>query len=261
MIPESVVIGRIALTFFRMGLRGRLRLLFTIALLAVPLLGTLFARFEMDRRLEERLVTEAALMLAASVIVITAISSGAAGLAPGPEVRMLQPFLTLPVPRRAILLGHELGVAGTVALYTAVLGLSIGGLLEMRFSSGLIPLAIHFFTLFLEAVILAAIASLLAQVGSTLFAYMATLLIAGLSHASGMIQHLVQDSSQAFLDRLVSLVTVLLPDLQGLDVRASVVRDLPVPWDSVLPSVAHGLLYLLTITLIAGRIFERREMA
>lgn len=249
----------LARTTFRQGLRGRMGFLAAAVGLAVVGLGNVFRRFEQNRELELRLVLESGLALSALLVLGTAVLLGSREVGQGADRRSVQALLTLPVARSGLYLGRYLGVCLTLLVYAAGLALAMQAVLWGRFGVVRVALGVHFATLFLEGAILAALASLLALGGSTVVAFFATVAIGLLAHAERVVMHLAAESGHAVLQLAASLGTAFLPAVGSLDVKAAVVRDLPVPWDLLRVGVAHGGLYLAAVLALGAAAYRRVE--
>jgi len=252
--------GLIASATFRNGLRGRVALLALASVVAVALLGTVFGNFSESRGLEMRLILELGLALSALLVLGTALLLSCRGIGLGEERHAVQALLSLPIPRQTVLLGNLMGTSLTLLLYSTVMATAMSCLTLWRFGEWRWALWVHFGSLFLEGVVVAAIATLLSLTGSSVISFFATLAICVAAHAESVIVQLAHDSKSIVLDVIIGTVTKFLPSFAGLDVKASAVRDLPIPWEQFGWAVGHALVYLVFIGLLAGRLFRRTEV-
>jgi len=254
------VIRILAVASFRRGLRGRLGLLALAGVLGMFMLGTVFSRFDKNLGLELRLVLETGLAASALLVLGTALLLSSRGFGHGEDTRFAQVLVALPVSRRALFLGHFGGLVLTLATYSAGTGLALAATVWWRFGIWRNELLVHFGTLFVEAVLLAAVVSLVARWGSAVVAFFTGLAVALIAHAEAVVAHLGESGTSAALDFLIRMVLKLLPDLAGLDVRASAVRGVAVKWAALAPALAHAALYLIAVLWIATALFERQEI-
>ena len=224
------------------------------------LLGTVFSRFDNNLGLELRLVLETGLAASALLVLGTALLLGCRGFGQGEDERFAQVLVALPVSRRSLFLGHFGGLVLTLATYAAGTGLALLITVWWRFGIWRNELVIHYGTLFVEGVLLAALVSLFSRSGSAVVSFFGGLAVALIAHAEGVVEHLGHDSSSVALDFLIRMGLKATPDLAGLDVRSAAVRGIAVEWGRLAPALGHAALYVTAVLCLACVIFERQEV-
>ncbi len=261
-MTETLRIVRIiSWSTFRQGLRGRLFFLALTAVCAVFFLGNVFRNFSDKANLELRLVIETGLALSALVVLGTALLLACRGIGYGDERASHQALFALPISRNGVYWGHLTGIWLTLATFTTAMAVAMVAVVAWRFGHWRWSLLVHFFTLFLEGALLAAIASFIALGRSTIVAFFSTLAIAIIAHAEGVVTHLAKESGHMLLDWFATAFVKILPALAALDVKAVAVRDLAIPWSRLAWGVGHSLLYLTVVLLLASFVRERVEGA
>ena len=254
-------VGIVAWSTFKQGLRGRLFFLTLTSVIAVFLLGNVFRNFATKANLELRLILETGLALSALVVLGTAILLACRGLGQGDERASYQVLFSLPISRDSIYWGHLSGIALTLAAFTSFMALSLIVVLFWRFGIWRSALLLHFFTLFVEGMILSVIASFLALGRSTVVAFFGTLAIAIVAHAESLVLHLAKDSGHFLIDLAVTISSKFLPALAALDMKVFAVRDLPIPWSRFAWAMGHSLIYVVVLLFLSSLLRRRIEGA
>lgn len=251
------VLQTIALSTFRQGLRGRMFFLVLTATVSIFMLGTVFRGFAGKANLELRLILETGLALSAFVILGTAIILSCRGLGEGSDGASYQTLFSLPIDRDGVHWGHLAGIAMTLCAYTVAMAVAMSIVLYWRFSVWRWSLIVHFGTIFVEGVMLAAIASLVALGKSTVVTFFATLAIAIIAHTEGVVLHLARESHDVMLEGAAWVVVRLLPCFASLDIKAVAVRDLYIPWGRLSWALLHCVLYLGILLVLASLVRRR----
>ena len=255
------IIKIISWSTFRQGLRSRLFFLALTAVCAVFLLGNVFRNFSDKANLELRLILETGLALSALVVLGTALLLSCRGVGHGDERASHQALFALPISRDGVYWGHLTGICFTLATFTMAMAFAMIAVVAWRFGHWRWSLLVHFLTLFVEGVLLAAISSLIALSRSTIVAFFSSMAIAIIAHAESVVLHLSRESGHMLLEGVVTVAVKLMPALGALDVKAVAVRDLPIPWIRLSGALGHSAVYLLVILLLSSYVRKRVEGA
>ena len=253
------IVIAIATAGFRRGLRGRLGLVAVASLVGIGGLGLVFHQFADRATLEYRLITETGLALSAILVLGTSLLLACRGLGTDDDRHAVHALLALPIPRPGIILGHLVGIWLTLAVYSLALTLSLTAVLYLRFGFLRPALFLHMLTLFVEGCALATFATLIALGGSTIVAFFGTIALAFVTHAEATVVHLVQRTAIPALDAVVATLYRLLPAFAALDVKASTVREVPIPWSQLAWGLPSVLLWTIAVAFVACLVFARRE--
>ena len=255
------IVKIISWSTFRQGLRSRLFFLALTSVCAVFLLGNVFRNFSDKENLELRLILETGLALSALVVLGTALLLACRGVGHGDERASHQALFALPISRDGVYWGHLSGICMTLATFTTAMAIAMIAVVAWRFGHWRWSLLVHFFTLYIEGVLLAAIASFVALGRSTIVAFFSTLAIAIIAHAESVVLHLSKESGHLVLQWFVSFAVRLMPALGALDVKAVAVRDLTIPWSRLAWALGHSAIYLIVILALSSQLRKRVEGA
>jgi len=258
----------IALSTFKEGLRGRLLFFIFSAVLFIFLLGNIFSNFADKQNLELRLILETGMAFSALVVLGTAVLIACQGLGKHDDSGSYRIMFAMPLNRDGIYLGYLGGLWLTVLTYSIVMAVALMIVVGYRFDVFRYTIPLHFFTLFIEGMVLSTVAFLFSLSRSNVVSFFMALAIGIMAHAEGVIIHLASQSSSIIMERVVPFLVNALPALGSINVKSSAVRDLPLTWEATTNCVTwgqfalgigHNLLYvfiLLVLISIVRRFIE-----
>ncbi len=207
---------------------------------------------------QHRILADLGLSAATAIGTLIAVFVGASLVAGDIERRVLLPVIAKPTTRTRYLLGRFLGLAASLLLNLAAMGVVLAAVLAIEAGS-LRPvdasLAAALGMLGVQLVVVAAVAILFSSVTSTTLAAIFTLAVAIAGHLSGEIRAIWQ-GDQGWI---ATVVWYLVPNLGALSLNASVVYRTPPPPGAGI-AAAYGLCYAAAALALASFAFERRDL-
>lgn len=230
---------------------------------AVLLILSSFLLGEMSLHNERRLTKDTALF--GSTLFATAISIYASITMFYTEVerRTIYTILSKPIPRWLFLVGKWLGVQG---LMIVVVGFMFGVSAVSLIIQGdfvTTPLIAAFVTLYLQQMILTALAHMFATFAAPLlsgFATAAIFISGNLFSQLDTIQKLLAERENP-LQHVISAVQVVLPNLESLNLSYELAYNLPIPASYMLEAPVYAISYSGMVLLIAIASFSRLDIS
>jgi Cu-processing system permease protein len=189
---------------------------------------------------------------------LIAVFLGASLIAGDVERRVLYPVLAKPVTRAQYLLGRYLGLAATLLVNLAVMGVILATMLvlearsarplDLALLSAYAMMGVHF-------LVVAAIAVLFSSLTTTTLAAIFALAVTLAGRLSNDLRTLWTGEGSG----LGKALWYLLPNLGSLSLNESVVYRTPPPADAWL-AVPYALLYTAAVLALAAAVFERRDL-
>ena len=190
---------------------------------------------------------------------LIAIFLGASAIAGDIERRVVYPIIAKPISRSGYLLGRYLGLAATLLLNLAVMGLTLAALLAVQEQS-LRPLDLALLSavamIGVQLLVVAAVAVLFSAVTTTTLAAIFALALTIAGRLSTDLRTLSASGAGAGLGKVLWYV---LPNLSALSLNESVIYRTPPPAAAWLPAL-YALLYGGAALALAAAVFERREL-
>ncbi len=178
---------------------------------------------------------------------LIAIFLGASAIAGDIERRVVYPIIAKPISRSGYLLGRYLGLAATLLLNLAIMGLTLAALLAAQEQS-LRPPDL--------ALLVAAVAVLFSAVTTTTLAAIFALALTIAGRLSTDLRTLSSSGAGAGLGKVLWYV---LPNLSALSLNESVIYRTPPTAAAWLPAL-YALLYGGAALALAAAVFERRDL-
>jgi ABC-type transport system involved in multi-copper enzyme maturation permease subunit len=173
--------------------------------------------------------------------------------------RTVNTVLSKPVSRAEFIVGKFAGlstlVAVNIALMTLCLLLVLYGVTGKFEASLFLPLPF----LFLEFLLLSALAIMFSSLSTPTMSAIFTLAIYFLGHLSQELKD-ISTAGSSMLTGAASIVYHLIPNLESLNLREEVVHSLQVDWSMVLLSVLYALVYTALLLTLSVFIFSRRDL-
>jgi Cu-processing system permease protein len=238
----------------------RSKLLYNVVIFAALLLGSSLFVAQLTVGEWRRIILDQGLSAAELGGGLIAVVVGVNLIAGEIERRTIFPTLAKPVTRGTFIAGRYLGLVLVLAA-NAVLMLALLAVLVHLAGERIDAVVVQaMFLIFIELMLLAAVAMLFGSFSTPMLA-------AGFSLAIFLIGHLVGDL-RAFGDRsksetaktLASFFYRLLPDLELLNLKSSAANRLLVPAGYVATSTAYGIAYAAVLLLLSGIIFSKRDL-
>jgi ABC-type transport system involved in multi-copper enzyme maturation permease subunit len=249
-------IAAIAVNTFREAIRDRiLYLLLVFALLLIAfaqILGLLTVGSE------EKIIKDLGLAAISLFGVLTSIFIGVSLVSKEIDRRTIYTIVSKPIARHEFILGKYFGLALTLLVNTAVmtgwfyLVLAIKGFADSR-------LLLAVFLIFLELLLLTAIAILFSSFSTPILSTLLSLSLYLVGHLSWSFRLLRERLASEVGRRICDLLYLVLPNLEIYNVKSEVVHGLPVPGGTVIWGVLYLAGYGGAILTLACVIFQRKD--
>lgn len=174
------------------------------------------------------------------------------------EKRTIYLVLSKPLRRYQFLLGKFLGLAVTLFLVLTTLVLLFYGVLFFKGDPSP-KLLLAFFSMYLEWLMIAAIAILFSSFSTPLLSGMLTLAAFLTGHLTDGLLLLQNRIDSPILGKILSGLFYALPNLELLNLRTQVVHNLPVSAEFLLGASLYWALYLSTVLMLSILIFQKKD--
>lgn len=174
------------------------------------------------------------------------------------EKRTIYIVLSKPLRRYQFLLGKFLGLAVTLFLVLTTLVLLFYGVLYLKGDPSP-KLLLAFFSMYLEWLMIAAIAILFSSFSTPLLSGMLTLTAFLAGHLTDGLLLLQGRIQSPVFGKILSGMFYALPNLELLNLRTQVVHDLPISAQFLLGAVLYWALYLATVLMLSILIFQKKD--
>lgn len=236
----------------------REKLLYNLVLFALLIIGSsiLLQRLSLGDR--SRLILDLGLAAINIFGVLIAIFIGIGLVNKEIEKKTIYTIVSKPVPRYQFLLGKYLGLS--ITLFVNILIMLAGFLLVLFYMDVPITLLLFkaAFLIFLELLVITAVALLFSTFTTPTLSAMFALAIYVIGHLTGDLKALgakLDSISNAILTGLY----FVMPNLENFNIKGRVIHDLDVEGMFLSLTLAYALLYTVILLLLAAGIFQRRD--
>jgi ABC-type transport system involved in multi-copper enzyme maturation permease subunit len=246
----------ISMNTFRETLREKL--LYNLLIFALLMIGSSILLSRLTLGDANRLILDLGLASINIFGVIIAIFVGIGLVSKEIDKKTIYTILSKPVPRYEFLLGKYMGLCSTLFVNTVVMVIGLLAVLKIME----VPIESVLFKslslIFLELMVVTAVALLFSTFTSSTLSAIFTLAIFVIGHLSGDLKAFGEKMDMMGRGTLNVLYYVM-PNLERFNLKGHVVHHLDVaPADLVL-TVAYGLSYTAMLLLLAATIFQRRD--
>lgn len=238
------------------------RILYLIGLFAVLMVAATVLLPEVSAGAQDKITLDLGLAAIHLLSVIVAIFVGTGLVNKEIEKRTVLVLISKPVSHLEILVGKHLGLSAVLAVLIALLTAIFLAVLTVNgiaYPLGSILIAVGF--MFIEVVLLTAVAILFGVFTSSLLATLLAFAVYLMGHLSQDIVALGELSESESIQRLTSGLYLVLPDLERLNFRNEAIYGM-----ELIPSglelgthLLYGLVYTALLLAIAVGIFSRRQ--
>ena len=258
MTVSLVRIGLIATNTLREAVRSRL--LYSLLFFAVTMIGFAVLIASLSYVEGERMIQDIGLASIRLFSVGIAIFVGIGLIYGEVDRRTIYTILSKPVSRPEFQLGKFLGLLLAVwlqldlmALAFAAVSLLVGAPLGLGHGAALLLIGV-------ELMVIVALALLFSSFTTPMLSALFTLGIYILGHLSRNLYFLGQDSEVDGVRQAATLLYRLLPDLESFNLTIQAVHGLPISMSEVGWAVLYGFAYSVVILVLAGFIFQKRDL-
>lgn len=247
----------IASNTFREAIRDRI--LYGLLAFALLMIGSSLALASLSVGQQERITKDLGLAAISLIGTLMAVFLGITLVSKEVERRTIYTILSKPVLRRQVVLGKYLGLAATVALNVLVMGAGLA-LLTALYGWWHANLAAAVYLIFLELLVLTAIATLFSTFTTPTLSAIFTLGLFVLGHLTGGLRALTERAESTVVRLAGEGLYRVLPNLEAFNVKGRVAHGHPVSLLEVGLASGYGALYVGAILALAVLVFERREL-
>ncbi|THJ21420.1 MAG: hypothetical protein CAF45_011325 [Nitrospira sp. CG24E] len=246
----------IALNTFRENLRDKL--LYNLLIFALLMIGSSLLLMRLTLGEFHRLILDIGLGSINFFGVLIAIFVGIGLVSKEIEKKTIYTIISKPVARYQFLLGKYLGLSLTLLINTTIM--AVGLLAVLYFQD--VPIQIVLFealgTIFLELMVVTAVALLFSTFTSATLSAIFTLAIFVIGHLTAdlkMFGQKMEGVGRGILDGIY----YFLPNLERFNLKGHVTHRLDVAGNDLVLIVAYGAVYITLLLLLASLIFQRRD--
>ena len=264
-------VGQIAIHVFRESVRDKV--LYNLVAFALLMIATSILIGQLTAGQELKIIKDVGLGATTVFGLFIAVFIGIGLVSKEVRRRSVYSILSKPVRRHEVILGKYLGLVWTLAVNVGVMVIAVYVVLAYMSASESAAfkqgweapatdpaLLTAFFLIFVQLMLVTAIALFFSTFTSPLMSAFMTLGLYVAGHMRGELKSLPAITEGAITGALVTGVSHVLPDLSSLDVTAQVVHGQAVSGSYVVFVVGYAFAYIAMLLLGAAAIFARRDL-
>ncbi|MBI2902034.1 MAG: ABC transporter permease [Candidatus Methylomirabilis oxyfera] len=247
----------IALNTFKEAVRDRI--LYAILVFALVMLAgsTILVTISVDG--EEKIIKDLGLACISIFGLLIATFLGTGLVSKEIEKRTLYTIISKPIHRYQFILGKYLGLVMTLLVNVGVMGLGLIGLAYIWEGTSSVRLLLAVLFIFLELVLVTAIAMLFSAFSSPALSALFTLCLFVAGHLSADLRLFAAQFGGAATKLLAEVLFFLLPNLSRLNLKDQTVHGIAIDGGTMALSVVYAIFYVAALVLAAMAIFQRRD--
>lgn len=255
------VIWAIAKATYRESIRQRV--LFVVLLLGLLLIGVTVAFSYLSTGEEFRFVVDFGLVGITLIGLGLAVILGGFMIPNEVDRRVIFTILSKPVSRWQYLFGKFLGAAGVILMLDVLMGIAFSVAYCVKHPLGfggftyMVPLAL--FAIYLQTLVLLAVALALSTVATPIFTIFATGFVYVLGAVNSQVTYLGNRAESTSTKLVFLLLSKLIPAFTNFDLRSALLNNQPVPPAAMLNVVGYTALYAGLVLGISWILFHERE--
>ena len=246
----------IALNTFRENLRDKL--LYNLLIFALLMIGSSLLLMTLTLGEFHRLILDIGLGSINFFGVLIAIFVGIGLVSKEIEKKTIYTIISKPVARYQFLLGKYMGLSLTLLVNTAIM--AVGLLAVLYFQN--VPIHVVLFkalgTIFLEFMVVTAVALFFSTFTSATLSAIFTLAIFVIGHLTADLRTFGRKMDAVGRGTLDSIYC-LLPNLERFNLKGHVTHQLEVSGNDLLLIATYGVVYVTFLLVLASIIFQRRD--
>jgi len=246
----------IAMNTFRENLREKL--LYNLLFFALLMIGSSVLLSTLTLGDWDRLILDLGISSINFFGVLIAIFVGIGLVSKEIDKKTIFTIVSKPVPRYEFLLGKYVGLVGTLLINTAVM--VVGLLLVLYYRDVVVDLMLFkaLLLIFLEFMVITAVALLFSTFTSATLSAIFTLATYGIGHLSGDLKAF-GEKMDAMSHAVLNVVYYALPNLERFNLKGHVIHHLDFGMTDMALTLVYGLTYAAFLLLLASVIFQRRD--
>jgi len=167
--------------------------------------------------------------------------------------------ITKPIRRSEFLLGKYLGLLLTLFINISIMAFALFTTLKMQKYSFNISLLYAIVLIFLELVLITSIAIMFSTFSTPTLSAIFTLSFYIIGHMTDDLLSFGREAKSATLRLFTKICYYTFPNLESFNIRAEMVRGIPVSAQYIMYTILYGIFYSAIIFLLSTLIFRRRE--
>lgn len=175
------------------------------------------------------------------------------------ERKTIYMLVSRPVRRWEFVLGKYVGLMMLLVVGVVAMSLLLLGYLSLFGGRMGVPLLQAIIMIFLEVMVVTAIALLLSTVTSPMLCAIVTFTLFLAGHGTDQLKLLSEQADNKFLNLLFRTAYYVVPNLENFDLRAEAAHYVTVAWAKVGIAGLYGLVYSAVAILLATHIFAKRS--
>lgn len=250
-------IWAVALNTFKETIRNRVLLNILIFAVGLILLSLVVGDWSMGHQV--KVIKDFGLSAMSIFGLLIAIFIGIRLMVQELEQRTIYVIASKPIHRWEIVLGKYLGLGITLAANVILMSLALWGvnlLMEGRIDVGLAPAIL---LIYIEILLIVGFALFFSSFISPTLSAIFTLAVFVTGHLSGFLRDYVQLYPDRGFHWLLKMIYYVVPNLENLNLKMSVVEHLQRPPHAVTYGLLYGTGYILLLLLFTAAIFEKRD--
>lgn len=247
----------IALNTFRENLRDKI--LYNLLLFALLLIGMSALLGTLTIAEQEKIVSDMGLAAINLVGVLIAIFVGVGLVSKEIDRRTVYTIMARPISRGQFILGKYLGLALTLLVNLLVMGVVFLATLWMHGTSISPALLQALQLIFVELLLMTALALFFSTFTSTTLSATLTLALYVVGHLTPDLQGIAEKSENPWLRRVMAGLYYLCPNLESLNIKGVAAAGVGVSLSYQAMASLYGLLYAALLLTAACLVFQRRD--
>jgi len=175
------------------------------------------------------------------------------------DKKTIYTIITKPIRRGEFLLGKYLGLLLTLFINISIMSFALFTILKLQKYSFNLSLLYAIVLIFLELVLITSIAIMFSTFSTPTFSAIFTLSFYIIGHLTEDLLLFGREAKSATLGLLTKICYYILPNLEGFNIRAEMVRGIPVSAQYIIYTILYGIFYSAIIFLLSTLIFRIRE--
>lgn len=247
----------IALNTFRENLRDKI--LYNLVLFALLLIGMSALLGTLTIAEQEKIVSDMGLAAINLVGVLIAIFVGVGLVSKEIDRRTVYTIMARPISRGQFILGKYLGLALTLLVNLLVMGAVFLATLWMHGASISPALLQALQLIFVELLLMTALALFFSTFTSTTLSATLTLALYVVGHLTPDLKGIAEKSQSPWLHGVMTSLYYLCPNLESLNIKGVAAAGVGVPLSYQAMASLYGLLYAAFLLTAACLVFQRRD--
>lgn len=238
------------------------RILYVVGVFGIVMVMAITLLPEISAGTEDKLILDTGLAAINLLSLFVVVFVGTGLINKEIEKKTVLVLIAKPVSRWEFIVGKHLGLSLVMALLMAVLTAVMLGLFALSgvpFQLPLVLWAVLF--MFLEMVLLSAVAMMFGSFTSTVLATLMTLAVFAVGHETRNILELDKIADSENFRRVAEGLFLVMPDLERLNLKNEIANGFLAPpsGSGLVENAVYALIYTALLLMVTVTVFERRQ--